>query len=53
MRARGLGSPDRADVVLGAMMQAQTGGVSFSRVEVPERDEFRVASMSPRGRILV
>jgi hypothetical protein len=39
--------------VLGVMMQAQTGGASYSRVEVPERDEFRVTSPSPRGRILV
>jgi hypothetical protein len=48
MQARGLGSPDRADAVLGAMMEAQIGDLSFSRVEVPERGEFRVASMSPR-----
>jgi len=53
MRARGLSSPDRADGVLGAMMKAQTGGASFSRVVIPERDEFRVASTSPHGRILV
>lgn len=45
MRARGLSSPDRADAVVGAMMQAQTGGVTFRRVEVEGRDEFRVASM--------
>jgi hypothetical protein len=56
MRARGLGSPDRADSVLGAMMQAQTGGVTFRRIGVEgegdEGGEWR-ASMSPRGRILV
>jgi hypothetical protein len=51
MRARGLGSPDRADAVLGAMMPAQSGGCSIVRVETPY-DEFRVSAW-PRGRILV
>ncbi len=59
MRARGLGSPDRADAVLGAMMQAQTGGAVFRRVgrdgeewDDDESGEWRI-SASPRGRILV
>jgi len=52
MRARGLGSPDRADAVLGAMTQAKTGGANYRRVEVPEHDEWKVASSRPR-RILV
>jgi hypothetical protein len=51
MRARGLGSPDRADAVFGAMMPAQTGGFSYTRVETPY-DEFRVSAW-PRERILV
>lgn len=51
MRARGFGSPDRADAVLGAMMPAQTSCCSFTRVEMPY-DADRV-SVWPRGRILV
>jgi len=53
MRARNLPSPDRADAMLGAMMPAQTGGTKPMCVSMPEFDEFRIASMSPRGRILV
>ena len=52
MRAHGLGSPDRADAVLGAMMPAQTGGCAYTRVPM-EHDEDRIASTWPRGRILV
>jgi hypothetical protein len=51
MRARGLGSPDRADAVLGAMMpSAQSGGFSCTLIPM-ERDEF--ASTWQRGWILV
>jgi hypothetical protein len=38
---------------MGAMIQAETGGATFRRFEVEGNDEFRVASTSPRGRILV
>jgi hypothetical protein len=41
MRTRGLGSLDRADTVLGAMMPAQTGGCSYTRAEMPyDRDDI-------------
>jgi hypothetical protein len=51
LRARGHPSPDRADAVLGAIMPAQ-GGDRYRRVE-RSHDDWRVASNSPRGRILV
>jgi len=46
-----LGPPDRADAVLGAMMQTQSSGCSYTRVEMPY-DADRVSTW-PRGRILV
>jgi hypothetical protein len=52
MRARGLGSPDRADAVLGAMMPpAQSGGFSCTLIPM-ERDEF-ASSWRRERRILV
>jgi hypothetical protein len=51
MRARGLGSPDRADAVLGAMMQTQSSGCSIVRVELPS-DADRIFT-DTRHRILV
>jgi hypothetical protein len=51
MRARGLGSPDRADAVLGAMMPAQACGCSYTGVETPY-DADRIFT-DTRRRILV
>ena len=48
MRARGLGSPDRADAVLGAMVQAQSGGQMAHVIEF-DRDTFLDRSFELRS----
>lgn len=52
MRARNLPSPDRADAVLGAMMPAQGGGFSYTRVETPY-DADRVSAWLKRFPVTV
>lgn len=52
MRARGLGSPDRADAVLGAMMQTQTR-TPPRRIGIPRYDDYRISSSYRRGQVLI
>ena len=47
---------DEVDGLSGAhevLCNVNAGGASFRRVEIEGQDEYRTASMSPRGRILV
>lgn len=60
MRGRGLPSPDRADAVLGAMMDFTGSTGAFSRVDIQHRQESlagmsgeRVAAYARRNRLLI
>jgi hypothetical protein len=60
MRGRGLSSPDRADAVLGAMMNMNGGSGAFTKVEARERRDTmtgmtgeRMAAYARRGRVLI